>query len=264
MDSHAVRLTWDDENLYLLADVRDPEHVQDATVSGVWQGDTLWLYFTSGDMRALDAKLTLAQTPQGGQVWDWLHARFARGAEVVWQAMDEGGGYTYEAAIPWAALDIDEPQAGMRLGFEAGRGLGGNSFMDLTGRDPDVAANLLQLTLTAPGMDASLGAAANVALNVRLDREDEFTLQESVSPDTDHFWLDLVTPQALRLEAGEHTIRYEYAGDEGTGNPGISKVDAFYLQPLVGRREYQLPDGTQLTLTYNTLTGDSDLLETTP
>jgi len=264
VDSHAVRLTWDDEHLYLLADVRDPEHVQDATVSGVWQGDTLWLYFTSGDMRALDAKLTLAETPQGGQVWDWLHARFARGAEVVWQAAVEGGGYTYEAAIPWAALDIDEPQAGMRLGFEAGRGLGGNSFLDLTGRDPDVAANLLQLTLTAPGMDASLGATANVALNVRLDRADEFTLQESVSPDADHFWLDLVTPQALRLEAGEHTLRYEYAGDEGTGNPGISKVDAFYLQPLVGRRVYQLPDGTQLTLTYNTFTGGSDLLETTP
>ena len=74
----------------------------------------------------------------------------------------------------------------------------------------------------------------------------------------------MMSAEALRLEAGEHTIRYEYAGDEGTGNPGISKVDAFYLQPLVGRREYLLPDGTQLTLTYNTLTGDSDLLETTP
>ena len=264
VDSHVVRLLWDAEYLYVLADVRDPEHVQDFTVSGVWQGDTLWLYFTSGDMRALDAKLTLAQTPQGGQVWDWQQTRFAPGATLVWQAADDGAGYTYEAAIPWAALDIDNPQAGTRIGFEAGRGLGGNSFMDLTGRDPDVAANLLQLTLTAPGMDETLGGAANVALNVRLDRQDEFTLQQSVSPDSDYFWLDSVTPQPVRLEAGDHTIRYEYAGDEGSSNPGVSKIDAFYLQPVVGRRVYALPNGQQLTLTYNTVTGASALQDTTP
>ncbi|MBE2271257.1 MAG: hypothetical protein IAE80_23690 [Anaerolinea sp.] len=264
VDSHAVRLAWDDDNLYLLADVRDPEHVQPFTVSGVWQGDTLWLYFTSGDMRALDAKLTLAHTPEGDQIWDWQGTRFARGATLAWVAADDGAGYTYEAAIPWAALDIDAPQAGMRLGFEAGRGIGGSSFMDLTGRDPDVAANLLQLTLTAPGMDAELGGAPNVALDVRIDQNDTFTLPESTSPDADYFWLDLVTPQPVRLEAGDHTIRYEYAGDEDTGNPGLSKIDAFYLQPVVGRRVYALPDGRQLTLSYNTLTGGSTLEETTP
>lgn len=264
VDSHIVRLMWDDENLYLLADVRDPEHVQEFTVSGVWQGDTLWLYFTSGDARSLSAKLTLAQTPQGPQVWDWLRARFAPGAVLVWTPAADGAGYTYEAALPWAALGVDAPQPGMRLGFEAGRGIGGNSFMDLTGRDPDVAANLLQLTLTTPGMEGELGEAPQVALEVRLNREAPFILQQTVSPDSDYFWLDLVTPNPIFLDAGEHTIRYEYAGVEGTTNPGVSKIDAFYLQPVVGRRVVTLPDGRQFTLTYDTLSGESRFEETTP
>jgi hypothetical protein len=61
----------------------------------------------------------------------------------------------------------------------------------------------------------------------------------------------------VRLEAGEHTIRYEYAGEEGSAAPGLSKVDAFYLQPAVGQRTFALPDGRQFMLTYDTLTGAS-------
>jgi hypothetical protein len=265
VDSHTVRLAWDADNLYVLAQVRDPEHVQDGTVSGVWQGDTLWLYFTAGgDARSLAAKLTLAQTPQGPQVWDWIRTRFAPGAVLAWTPADDGAGYTYEAALPWAALDIDDPQPGARIGFEAGRGVGGNSFMNLTGRDPDVAANLLQLTLTAPGMESELGENPDVALEVRVNDGESFVLPQTVSPDSDYFWLDRVTPQPVRLEAGEHIIRYEYAGSEGTRNPGISRVDAFYVQPVVGRRVLLLPDGRQYTLTYHTLTGESALTETTP
>ncbi|HEX2622485.1 MAG TPA: hypothetical protein VHL11_20135, partial [Phototrophicaceae bacterium] len=98
VDSHKVRLVWDDQNLYLFADVRDPEHVQEFTVRDVWQGDTLWLYFTAGsDARALSAKLTLAQTPQGAQIWDWTHTEFADGATLAWIPAEDGAGYSYEA-----------------------------------------------------------------------------------------------------------------------------------------------------------------------
>jgi hypothetical protein len=260
VDSHAVRLTWDDDHLYVLATVRDPEHIQEFSVSGVWQGDALWLYF-SNDGHTLSTKLTLAQTPQGAQIWDWTRTRFAQGAALAWQQSE--GAYTYEASIPWSVLEVDAPSAGMRIGFEAGRGIGGSSFMDLTGRDPDVAANLLQLTLSMPDMNESLGESPNIALEVRVDREDAFTLAQSISPDSDYFWLDRVTKNPIRLDAGEHTIRYEYAGTEGSTNPGISKIDAFYLQPVVARRVVALPDGTQYTLTYNTLTGESHLEDTT-
>lgn len=265
VDSHSVRLAWDDTNLYLLAEVRDPEHVQDFTVSGVWQGDTLWLYFTdSGTARTLSAKLTLAQTPQGAQIWNWTRTRFAEGATLAWMPAADGGGYTYEASIPWSVIDVRDPQPGSRIGFEAGRGIGGNSFMDLTGRDPDVAANLLLLTLTAPDVAANLGETPAVALEVRVDSGGEFLLEESVSPDSDFFWLDRVTSDPLRLDAGEHIIRYQYAGEEGATNPGLSKIDAFVLYPVIGRRVVALPNGQQFALTYNTLTGASDLSAAAP
>lgn len=258
IDSFSVRLQWDADNLYLFASVRDPEHIQDSTVSSVWQGDTLWLYFTgTPDARTLSSKLTLAQTPNGPQIWDWLKTEFARGGVLAWTPMDDGGGYIYEASVPWAVLDVENPQAGTRIGFEAGRGVGGNSFLDLTGRDPDIAANLLQLTLVSPDSGAELAEAPDIALEVRIDREDAVIIQESVSPDSDYFWLDKVTAAPVRLEAGEHTIRYEYAGEEGASNPGISKVDAFYLQPAVAARSFTLADGRTVTLTYNTVTGES-------
>ncbi|MBI5666539.1 MAG: hypothetical protein HZC41_00905 [Chloroflexi bacterium] len=253
VDSHRVTLAWDDTNLYMLVDVRDPEHVQTATLSNVWQGDTLWIYVTSDpNARRLSAKFTLAQTPDGPQVWDWVSTGFLRGAALAWQATE--GGYTYEAAIPWSSLDVEQPAAGQQIGFEAGRGIGGNSFMDLTGRDPDVPANLLTLMLAEPGMDAAAGVTPAVALDVRLNDGETITLPESVSPDSDYFWLDLLTPQPVKLNAGENVIRYRYAGESGD-NPGLSKIDAFYIQPVTARRVFQHPDGRTITLTYNTLTG---------
>jgi hypothetical protein len=262
VDSHRVRLAWDDEHLYVYAAIRDPEHTQEFTVSGVWQGDALWLYFTEGTAaRSLSVKLTLAQTPQGPQIWDWQRARFARGAALVWQPAEDGLGYHYEAALPWEALGMDAPQPGASLGFEAGRGIGGNSFMDLTGRDPDVASNLLQLTLTSPDAPVQSGQAPRVALEVRVDREPDFVLQQTVSPDSDYFWLDRVTLQPVRLEAGEHFIRYAYAGETATAgaNPGLSRIDAFVLYPAIGQRVIALTDGRRYALRYDTLTGESTL-----
>ncbi len=262
VDSHRVTLAWDDANLYILADVRDPEHVQNFTLSNVWQGDTLWIYLTNDlNARRLSAKFTLAQTPDGPQVWDWVSTGFLKGAVLAWQSGD--GGYTYEAAVPWKSLDVEQPAAGRQIGFEAGRGIGGNSFMDLTGRDPDVPANLLALMLVEPGMDTAAAVAPDVALDVRLNDDSSIILPQTVSPDSDYFWLDLLTPQAIRLNVGENTIRYRYAG-EGGNNPGLSKVDAFYLQPAIARRVLKHPDGRTITLTYNTLTGEATWDEETP
>ena len=255
VDSHTVRLAWDDNYLYLLAEVRDPRHEQPFTLSAAWQGDALWLYFTAApDAQRLSAKVTLAQTPDGPQVWDWIGTGFLRGAVLAWQPAD--GGYTYEAALPWTALRISAPQAGMRFGFEAGRGIGGNSFMNLTGRDPDVAANLLKLQLVAPGIAAETAPAPTVALEVRLNDSPPVVLPQTVSPDSDHFWLDLVTAEPVRLVAGDHTLRYGHAGS-AQDNPMLAKVDAFYLQPAVARRTFERPDGRRFTLTYNLLTGAS-------
>jgi len=262
VDSFTLQLQWDDQNLYVLASVRDPEHEQTQRLSSVGQGDTLWLYFTpTPDSRALSAKFTLAETPNGSELWDWTENGFAENSLIAWTPFADGTGYTYEAAISWDAIEVEMPVAGTRIGFEAGRGIGGNSFLDLTGRDPDVPANLLQMTLVEPGMDMSALGAPEVAVEIRVDSEDDVIIPQTISPDSDYFWLDLVTMQPIRLEAGEHTIRYEYAGAENAQNPGLSKIDAFYIQPAVARRTFALPDGRMITLTYDTLTGDSTWTE---
>ncbi len=254
VDSHSVMLGWDEEALYLFADVRDPKHEQPFTVSSVWQGDALWLYFTTREnARTLDAKLTLAQTPAGPQIWDWQNARFAPGGALAWASTE--GGYRYEVKLPWEVLGSAQPQAGTRIGFEAGRGIGGSSFMNLTGRDPDVAANLLSLTLTMPGSAEQLSQAPNVALEVRVDSGERYLVQQSVAPVSDYFWLDLITKEPLTLEAGTHRLRFEYAGDIGISNPGLSKVDAFLLIPVVQERRFRLSDGRYLALAYDTLNG---------
>ena len=131
--------------------------------------------------------------------------------------------------------------------------------MDLTGRD-------LTWLPTAPahagrtGHGPAASTAPQVALEVRLGSEDEVVIPQSVSPDSDYFWLDLVTAAPVHLTPGEQTIRYGYAGEESS-NPGSSKVDAFYLQPAVAQRVWQTPDGRTISLRDNTVTGEVTWLE---
>lgn len=257
VDSHHVRLAWDEQNLYLFAEVRDPEHEQPFTLRNVWQGDTLWIYFTNNpEAQTLDAKFTLAQTPDGSQVWDWQGNRFLAGAQLAFQKTE--GGYSYEAVIPWETLEL-APKAGEQLGFEAGRSIGGDSFMNLTGRDPDVAGNLLLLELANVGQTQSNRDTSDLNLQVRLDEFENVTLPQTTSPDSNYFWLDLVNTEPYALEAGEHTLRYRSLS-EGE-NPSLSKVDAFYLQPVVAQKVLEHPDGRRFMLTYDTQHGSSSLEE---
>jgi hypothetical protein len=254
VDSHAVQLTWDEDNLYLAVTVRDPEHTQRYTLSNVWHDDALWMYLINNpDAQRLTAKFTLAQTPDGPQMWDWINSRFVTDAKLAWTPTD--GGYTFEAAIPWKSVGVEKPQPGQAIGIEAGRTVGGNSFMDLTGRDPDVASNLLRVMLSDPTSTGETVAdsSGTVVLRVQLDDAQPQAVEESVSPDRAYWWLDLIWKSPVHLSRGEHRLRYTFAG---TGD-GRSRVDAFYIQPAVARKTLQHPDGRLITLTYNTLTGEA-------
>ncbi|MHB8627868.1 MAG: sugar-binding protein [Aggregatilineales bacterium] len=260
VDSHSVQFAWDNQNLYLAVTVRAPQYVQRYTLSDVWHDDAFWMYLiNSPKADRLSAKFTLAQTPKGPQIWDWENSRFLTGAVMAWHKTDSG--YIYEASIPWASVNVTNPHAGLTIGIEAGRGIGGNSFMDLTGRDPDIAQNLLPLTLTdanaAPGQANALPQP--VFLQVQVDGSDPILVPESISPDYDYFWLDSVTVKPIHLTAGAHTLRYAYAG---ASDDGLSKVDAFLLQAVVGQRTFRQPNGTLITLSYNTLTGEAVWSET--
>ena len=99
--------------------MRDPLHEQPYTLSTAWQGDTLWFYMTaSPDARTLSTKFTLAQTPDGPQVWDWINTGFLAGAALAFTPSD--GGYTYEASVPWESLGVEAPKPGSGSAWKSG------------------------------------------------------------------------------------------------------------------------------------------------
>lgn len=252
--SLSVRLAWDEENLYVFADVNDPEHVQTGTGPDVWRGDAVWLYLdTTGAGSRIDVKLTLAQTPSGPQVWDWVGQGFLPRATLAWSETD--GGYRYEAALPWESLHRRAGASGGTLGIEVGMGFAGG-FIDWTGTDPDTASNLAPLTLvdrptaTADAEQRDPRPEA-VAVAVDIDGQPIATLPERTSPDRDYLWLDhLAGP--IELTAGTHEIGLAYAGLDPTGE---SVVDGLWLIPRPLQRTWRLADGSEVRLMLDPVTG---------
>jgi hypothetical protein len=249
---------WDDTHLYAAARVRDPEHVQEEIGPSVWRGDTLWLYLnTRGDRRRVDVKLTLAQTPQGPQVWNWTAEGFLPGAELAWQLVE--GGFVYEAALPLESLNYLEPEDGATIYFEAGRGfLGG--FIDWTGLDPDTAQNLAPLTFVETLSPAAQAgelpeqSPQDVAFSVVLDDGDPITVSQALSPDRDYLWLDPIFPEPVTLNQGSHTLLIRFAGLQPDRE---AVVDAFQFVPVVACKRWEAPSGGWLTLCYNMLTSQT-------
>jgi hypothetical protein len=243
---------WDDAHLYVAAEVRDSEHVQNGTGPSAWRGDTLWLYFNiRGDRRRVDVKLTLAQTPNGPQVWNWTAQTFLPGAELVWRPVE--GGYLYEAALPLESLNYLQPEPGKRIYFEAGMGfLGG--FIDWTGLDPDTAANLAPLTfVTSLSPAAQAGEVPeqspdDVAFAVALDDGEPVTLAQAVSPDRDYLWLDAVFDEPVPLTRGVHTLLVSHAGRQPDRE---AVVDAFLLVPVVACKQFEDDAGRHLALCHD-------------
>lgn len=262
VDSFDIQFTWDDDALYLAASVRDPVHEQPEIGPSVWRYDVLWGYIDgTGQGQRIGSKFTLAQTPQGPQVWDWVASSWLPNAQLAWEPFAAGGGYVYEAALPWRSLRVRGVEAGKVIGVEAGRGLGGDSFLDLTGGDPDVAANLAKLILvdtladleTMGGADVVMSGAANaIALGVSIDGGARIVVPANTAPDRRYLWLDRVGSGPVTLSAGEHTLTLTYAGLDDLRRVA---VDGFLIQPVIAQRVFAGPDGARLTLTYDTATG---------
>ena len=255
--SMEVRLAWDADNLYVFAVVRDPDYNQIGVGPDVWRGDAVWLYLdTTGGGSRIDVKLTLAQTPNGPQVWDWVGQGFLPHATLAWSESE--GGYQYEAALPWDSLHRRAGAAGAMLGLEVGMGFAGG-FMDWTGTDPDTAANLAPLILVdalteIPETEQRDPRPDAVALRVVLDGQALSTLAERTSPDRDYLWLDhLAGP--VDLAAGDHEMRLAYAGLDPSGE---SVVDGLWLIPRPLQRTWRLADGSEVGVLLDPMTGVLD------
>ncbi|MCX8066554.1 MAG: hypothetical protein N3B68_01795 [Anaerolineae bacterium] len=249
---------WDEENLYAAARVRDPQHVQQETGPSVWRGDALWLYLnTTGDRRRVDVKLTLAQTPQGPQVWNWTAGMFLPGAQLAWRLAE--GGYIYEAALPLKSLNSLKPEPGKRIFFEAGMGFTGG-FIDWTGLDPDTAENLAPLTFVtalspiAAGVQPEEQRPDDVAFSVSLDGHIPAIVPQALSPDRDYLWLDPVFEGSVFLNRGPHTLLVTGASRRPDRE---AVVDAFWFVPAVLCKRLEDDSGHTFTLCYDMRTGTS-------
>lgn len=266
VDSFDIQFMWDDERLYIAVTVRDPVFEQPETGPAVWGHDALWVYVDGTDEgKRLSAKFTLAQTPHGPQVWDWVASGWQPNAELAWQATDNG--YIYEASVPFDSLRTRAPQSGTVMGIEAGRGFGGDSFLDLTGADPDTAANLANLIFVEQlsdldergGVEQVLNSAANaVAFSVAINDGEPIIVPANTAPDRRYLWLDLVGDGPIAMDAGTFQLIVSYAGTEPLRR---AMIDGFLIQPVEAQRVFAHADGTQAVLTYNTQTNEVTLSE---
>jgi hypothetical protein len=261
-DAFIGHVMWDDQNLYVAAHVLSPSHRQTGIGPSVWKGDTLWIYLdTRRDRSTVEDKLTLAQTPEGPQVWNWKASNYLLGAQLAWKQGD--GFYIYEAALPWKSLGLDQVQLGDEMGLELGRGCCGSGFQDLSGMDPDTAANLVKMVLVdqlSPDATDSVAVETGpdaVALRWSLDENNPRSHSQAGAPDRDYLWLERLTSIPVDLSAGAHTLSLEYGGLD----PGRSvAIDGFLLMPAILTKHFSGPDGS-LTITYDIPLGELRLEE---
>uniref|UniRef100_A0A7C1J9J7 Carbohydrate-binding domain-containing protein n=1 Tax=Caldilinea aerophila TaxID=133453 RepID=A0A7C1J9J7_9CHLR len=242
---------WDETHLYIAARVFDEQHLQNEVGPSVWRGDALWLYFNLlGDRRSLDAKLTLAQTPMGPQVWNWRAQGFQPEAKLAWAETENG--YRYEAAISWKSLNNFDPSKRSRLYFDAGMGFGLNGFINWSGLDPDTPSNLLPLdfvqeidplqaeasTQTVSPLDVAFSIALTPVGKATDQPLYQAVVPQATSPDRDYLWLDLVFDSPVELEAGKYDLYVAYAGTKDTME---AVVDAFWVLPRHACKVFDFP-----------------------
>jgi hypothetical protein len=121
------RLAWDDINLYLFIQVKDPTPMQNPnTGDGIWQGDSIELFSGAdklnegGALQFGDRQILLsAQKGPDGYRSFFNNAPKQLNVKMVAVRNVAGDGYTLEAAIPWAGLGFN-PRENQEILFDLG------------------------------------------------------------------------------------------------------------------------------------------------
>lgn len=119
--SASFRLCWDDQNLYVIAEVKDKTPLSNArSGTDLWQGDGLELFIGAesitkpGELLSSDRQLLLGASPTP-QSFVANSPTQPQGIKMV--TVKGSDGYTIEASIPWAALGI-KPESGKEILFD--------------------------------------------------------------------------------------------------------------------------------------------------
>jgi len=127
--SGAAYLMWDDENLYVAAEVQDKiPLVNNNKTQNIWDGDCIEMVlgvkpgknrtsFGSGDYQ-----IGLSTGNEKGNepiIWNWQRRRMPAGSEIAVKKVGSPQGYILEAKIPWEFFRLNVPPAsGTRYDFD--------------------------------------------------------------------------------------------------------------------------------------------------
>jgi hypothetical protein len=126
--SGSAYLMWDNENLYLAAEIKDANPLVNLKQKqDIWNGDAIEMVM-SADPSADPKRTTFASSdyqigfsPGDGKenlpvIWNWQRHRSPTGSEIV--AKKTKDGYILEAKIPWEFFRGFVPAKGTKLGFD--------------------------------------------------------------------------------------------------------------------------------------------------
>jgi len=118
------KAAWDEENLYLLVEVKDDVYRAPISGANLWNQDGLQFLFDPMRTRAEKSgkyDYGCGITPAGPEAFCYLTAHSSVGeGKAPWKLAEEklgGGSRRYEVAIPWTSLAPFKPAKGADLGF---------------------------------------------------------------------------------------------------------------------------------------------------
>ena len=123
-------MAWDADCLYFAFEVTDDVHVNPSRDARVWEGDMIQIELVPGGPPEKSSDPTMRQfaiacDDEGPFMFQWNMlaedgAALVNGVQKSCRiacAKGENGNVTYEAAVPWKALQLKPPKANSRFGF---------------------------------------------------------------------------------------------------------------------------------------------------
>lgn len=119
--SGRVWVGWDEENFYLLAEVKDDYFHQPFSGKDIWQGDCIQLAFRPAEVANYSTyegvyEFGVALATKGKEVYQWT-PREGNLDSASCEITQEEGSLIYQLSLPWKTIGLDGPKVGRELGW---------------------------------------------------------------------------------------------------------------------------------------------------